>query len=433
MATPIVVIVGRPNVGKSTLFNRIVGRQEAIVQDIPGVTRDRNYKDAVWDDYRFTVVDTGGFFPQHDDNIFVQIKEQALFAIEEADVIIHLLDGKDGVNPFDHDLVQVLRASGKAVVWAINKVDALQREDRAYDFYSLGIEEIIPFSALTGYNHDDLMDRVTSYLQPAPELDSTVDYPKVAIIGRPNVGKSTIVNAVLGKDRMLVSPVAGTTRDAVDSVCSYYKKKYLIIDTAGMRRKDSHHYDIDRFAMVRAMRSIERCDVAVVVMDASTGVVSDDQKIAGMVLEYMKGAIFIFNKWDLVEDPVKTYKELMDVFHRKMFFLTHSPTLTTSGVERTRLTKLFPLIDKIVTDRRMRIPTAKLNRFCATLNLPSSKGKKLRVYYMTQYAVSPPAFTLFVNNPDLFRDSHLRHIEDKLREAFGFEGVPLRLVNRISQ
>lgn len=424
MPKPIVVIVGRPNVGKSTLFNRIVGKKAAIVEDTPGVTRDRNYMDAVWDDKGFTIVDTGGFYPKHDDNIFTQIKEQALFAIDEADVIIHLLDGKDGANPYEADMVEILRASGKRVLWAVNKVDTETREDRTYEFYSLGIEELFPISAATGYNYDDFMDMVTgSFKETGPEPE---DYPRVAIVGRPNVGKSTLVNALIGKKRLLVSPVAGTTRDSIDTLCSYYRRKYQLIDTAGIRRKDSRGYSIERFAMVRSLKAIERCDIAIILIDASQGITSEDQKIAGLVNESLKSAIFALNKWDLVEgDHAKVLKKLESQIARKLWFFDHAPVITTSGLEKKRITKFFPIIDEVMKARRKRVPTAALNKFAESLSIPPYKHRRVKIYYMTQFRNSPPGFALFTNRPEGIMPSHLRNIESRLRAEYGFIGTPL--------
>ncbi|MFC1549367.1 ribosome biogenesis GTPase Der [Nitrospirota bacterium] len=424
MPKPVVVIVGRPNVGKSTLFNRIVGKKAAIVEDTPGVTRDRNYMNAVWDDKVFTIVDTGGFYPRHDDNIFTQIKEQALFAIDEADVIVHLLDGKDGANPYDADMVDILRTSGKRVLWAVNKVDTETREDRTYEFYSLGIEELFPVSAATGYNYDDFMDLLTgSFVELALEFD---DYPNVAIVGRPNVGKSTLVNSLIGKKRLLVSPVAGTTRDSIDTPCSYYRRKYLLIDTAGIRRKDRRGYSIERFAMVRSLRAIDRCDVAIILIDATEGITTEDQKIAGLVNESLKSAIFALNKWDLVEgDHDKVLKKIEAQIARKLWFFQHAPVITTSGLEKKRITRFFPVIDELMKERKKRIPTSALNKFAETINIPPYKHKKVRIYYMTQYRTSPPGFALFTNRPEGIRPSHLRNIEARLREEYSFKGTPL--------
>ncbi len=431
MAKPIIAIVGRPNVGKSTLFNRVVGFQAAIVEDVPGVTRDRNSMDAEWEDRAFVVVDTGGFYAHTPDDIFEMIKEQAVFAIEEADVIIHLLDGKEGLNPYDSELVELLRASGKEVIWAVNKIDAPTREERLYEFYNLGVGEPIPLSAATGYNFDELMDRAVSELPISTE--EHVDFPKIAVVGRPNVGKSTLINSLLGKKRLLVSPEAGTTRDSIDSVCSYYGKKYLLIDTAGIRRKYRRGYSLERFALVRAMRSIERCDVAVVLLDASVGIVSDDQKIAGMVHGYQKGAIFLLNKFDLVKEPEKELKKLKAEMDRNLWFFSHAPVLTASGLTRKRVTKIFPLIDEVLKERGKRISTAELNRFLEGIAGPSYKGKAVKLRYMTQVASNPPVFAVFTNRPEGINKSFLRHLEGRLREKYSFKGVPIKLHVRSQQ
>ena len=425
MAKPVVVIVGRPNVGKSTLFNRIVGKSVAIVEDVPGVTRDRNYRDARWEDKGFVAVDTGGFYPRHDDNIFTQIKEQAIYAIDEADVIVHMFDGKEGLNPYDSDLAELLRASGKPVIWVVNKVDSDIRQDRAYDFYSLGLDEIMTVSATTGYNFDEFMDRL-ALLLPAGEHEET-DYPKVAIVGRPNVGKSTMVNALLGKKRLLVSPVPGTTRDAIDTLCSYYGRKYLLIDTAGIRRKDRRGYSIERFSMVRTLLAIERADVAVVLVDATAGLVTEDQKIAGIVHDYGKSALFVFNKWDLVDDPEKRYKKLTDKLAREMWFLPDSSVLTTSGLEKKRITKLYSHVDKLMAERKKRIPTAELNKFLSFISIPPHKGRQVKLFYITQYRTEPPGFAIFTNRPEGVKANNIRHIEARLRETFGFIGTPVRI------
>lgn len=432
MAAPIVVIVGRPNVGKSTLFNRITRSKAAIVEDIPGVTRDRNYKEAEWGGRSFMVVDTGGFYPEPQD-IFKEIKDQAMYAIEEADLIIHLMDGREGLNPGDLELSRILRESGKRFISVVNKIDSPSKEDRLYDFYQLGVEEVLPVSAETGYAFDELMDKVISLLPEKGREEIRLDLPKVAVVGRPNVGKSTLVNTLLGKERMIVSPVAGTTRDAIDSICKYYGRPYLFIDTAGIRKKGKVSYSVERYSVIRAIRSIDRCDVAIIVIDSLEGIVEQDKKIAGLVYEYGKGSIFLFNKWDLVEDPEGTYKRYKTKFEREMWFFNHAPILTVSAIERKRVTKIFPLIDKIINERRKRIKTSELNSFFERIKneivMPSYKGRTTKIYYMTQTGIEPPEFVLFTNQPGL-KDEHFRFIEKRLREEFSFAGTPIRIYAR---
>lgn len=429
MAKPIVVIVGRPNVGKSTLFNRMTGSQTAIVEDIPGVTRDRNYRDTEWEGKKFTVVDTGGFYPEPPEDIFLEIKEQAMFAIEEADIIIHLLDGKDGLTPSDMELARLLRESGKKVLWVVNKIDIPKHEERIHDFYPIGTDELWPLSAATGYGYDEFMEKLTSILPLY--VEERIDYPKVAVVGRPNVGKSTLINTLLGKKRMIVSPVPGTTRDSIDSICTYYGKKYLLVDTAGLRRKGKIGYSIERFSMVRAIRSIERCDIALIVMDATEGIVEQDQKIAGIVENYGKGVIFLLNKWDLIYNPEEAYKRLGNELSRKMWFMGYAPVLTVSALEKRRVTKVFPIIDEIIKERKRRIPTAELNRFLkeviSSTPLPLYKGKTVKLYYITQVKTEPPVFVVFTNHPAALKDAHIRHVEKGLRDRFSFKGTPIRI------
>lgn len=432
MSKPVVVIVGRPNVGKSTLFNRMTGTHSAIVEDIPGVTRDRNYLDAKWDDKVFMVVDTGGFYPDPPEDIFAQAKEQAIFAVDEGDIIIHLLDGKDGLTPADMELARLLRASGKKILWAINKIDATTKEDRLYDFYMIGSEDLLPVSAATGHGYEEFMDKLGELLPKYEE--EAAQYPMIAVVGRPNVGKSTLVNALLGKKRMLVSPVAGTTRDSIDSICTYHGRKYLVIDTAGLRKKGKVGYSVERFALVRAVRSIERCDVALVVLDSSEGITEQDIKIAGIVKEYGKGAIFLLNKWDLVPAPDEVFKRIIPELTKKMWFSPYAPVITISGLVKKRITKVFPVIDNIIDERRKRIPTGELNRFFRDLTvkmmLPMYRGKTVKLFYMTQVREEPPGFVIFCNFPEAVKDQHLRFIEKGLRESFSFEGTPLKIYVR---
>lgn len=429
MPKPIVAIVGRPNVGKSTLFNRMTVSQVAIVEDIPGVTRDRNYCDAEWEGKGFIAVDTGGFYPEPPEDIFVLIREQAIFAIEEADIIIHLLDGKQGLTPSDMELARFLRASGKKVLWVVNKIDGPTREERIHDFHAIGADELLPLSAATGYGYDDFMDRLTSLLPSY--VEEKIEYPKIAVVGRPNVGKSTLINTFLGKKRMIVSPVPGTTRDSIDSICTYYGRRYLFIDTAGLRKKSRIGYSIERFSMVRAIRSIERCDVALVVMDATEGLVEQDQRIAGIVGSYGKSAVFLFNKWDLIERPEQEFKRLGKEFGRKFWFMQYAPLLTVSAIEKRRVTKVFLIIDEIIKERKKRIPTAELNKFfneaLSGMALPAHKGKTVKLYYITQVKTEPPVFVIFTNYPSVFKDANIRYIEKCLREKFSFKGTPIRI------
>ncbi len=429
MAKPIIVIVGRPNVGKSTLFNRITRSHSAIVEDIPGVTRDRNYRDAEWEGKKFIIVDTGGFYVEPPEDIFYQVKEQAIFAIEEGDVIIHLLDGKEGLTPSDIELANLLRVSGKKVLWVVNKIDGPMREDRLYEFYKIGAEELWPLSATTGYGFDDFMDKLVSLLPISTE--KKIDYPKIAVVGRPNVGKSTLINTLLGKNRMIVSPVPGTTRDSIDSICSYYKKKYLLIDTAGIRKKNRISYSIEKFSVIRAIKSIERCDVSIIVFDATEGIVEQDQKIAGLVDNYGKGSIFFFNKWDLIDEPETYYKKLLEEIKRKMWFMTYSPVITASALEKKRVTKIFPLIDEIIKERGKRIPTSDLNKCLSSIlnrmSLPLYKGRPVKIYYITQVKIQPPTFVFFTNYPTAIKESQIRYMEKVLRDFFSFKGTPIKI------
>jgi GTP-binding protein len=327
------------------------------------------------------------------------------------------------------EIARLLRSSGKKVIWAVNKIDAPSREDRLYEFYRIGTEDIFPISAATGHGYEEFMEKLGELL---PEYhEEKADYPKIAVVGRPNVGKSTLVNALTGKKRMVVSPVAGTTRDAIDSVCTYHGKKYLIIDTAGLRKKGKIGYSIERFSMVRAIRSIERCDVALVVLDMSDGITEQDQKIAGIVKEYGKGVVFLLNKWDLVAEPEEAFKRLLPELYRKIWFAEYAPAVTISGISRQRITKVFPVVDEVIQERKKRIPTGELNRFfrevIERVSLPMYRGRAAKMYYMTQTGLEPPTFVIFSNYKDAIKDSNLRYIEKKLREYFGFNGTPIRI------
>ncbi len=437
----IVAIVGRPNVGKSSLFNRMIRkpkerRPAAITEETPGVTRDRNYGSVAWEGRSFTVVDTGGFYPEglpHETKeIAAQVREQALFAIEEADLIIHLLDGKEGLIPSDIEMADLLRASGKKVIWAVNKIDVPSREDNVIDFYGIGADKIYPVSAVSGLGFEEMMDRIASELPPSGEiLDAELQLlPKIAVIGKPNVGKSTLINALLGKKRLIVSPLPGTTRDSIDSVCTYYGERFLFIDTAGIRKKP-REYSVEGLSVMRTMRSIERADVVILLVDASQGIGDQEQKIAGMAEELGKGLILFFNKWDLMTDPEVVYKGLSGEIKRKLWFMDYVPWLTASGLKKTRITNIFPLIKEIISERRKRIKTHELNELLIkTLErrpFPLYKGKELKFYYVTQTGIEPPTFRIFVNFPAGVKAQQLGYIEKALRFRYSFKGTPIRI------
>jgi len=439
-----VVIVGRPNVGKSTLFNRLIKSNQkikAITDKLPGVTRDINYGLAKWDDREFSVVDTGGFFPDEkaEDIIQKQMLEQVNMAISEADLIIHLLDGKEGLLPFDIEIARRLRNTGKDIIWVINKIDNPSKLDKIYEFYSIGTDQFLPISVITGYGIEELIDKILEKIPKYYEIKiETENLPKIAIVGRPNVGKSTIINALLGKKRMIVSPIPGTTRDAVDAVCTYYGKKYLFIDTAGIRRLSYYKNErtqiayVEKLSYFKALRSIERTDIAILVIDANEGIVNQDQKIAGIVTEQKKGLILLINKWDLIpnEDKDNRVNFFKNEIKHKLWFVDYAPYLTVSGEDKTRLTKIFPLIDQMLEEYHKRVSTSKLNKlFSQRLKdvALSSHGKELRFYYITQVGIKPPTFMTFVNDESAVKQHHIKFIENLLRETFDFKYTPLEI------
>lgn len=429
---PTVAIVGRPNVGKSTFVNRLVGARHSIVDDLPGVTRDRIYFDVEWQNKGFTVIDTGGIIPGDDDDIMVSIFDQAKLACEEADKIIFLVDGQAGINPVDYDIANILRQSGKPIFLTVNKCDNPESLMMTSDFYALSVGDPIGISALHGSGGvGDLLELVTEDFEITEEEEKD-NRIKIAIVGRPNAGKSSIVNSLLNTDRVIVSDVSGTTRDSIDSYVTYKDKEFIIVDTAGIRKKSKVDYGVEKFAVDRAIRSIRECDVALLVIDAKEGISDQDKKISSIITEAGKGIIVAINKWDLVEDKkANTINQFEKELSMQIPFLSYAPKIFISAVTKQRLGQIFEESERVYEQCTKRISTGLLNKVineAYALNPPTSfKGKRLKIYYMTQAAVQPPTFVLFVNNEELLKDSYKRYLENKLREAFGFFGTPIRI------
>lgn len=430
---PIVAIVGRPNVGKSTFVNRLVGSRHSIVDDLPGVTRDRIYFDVEWQNKFFTVIDTGGIIPGDEDRIMLSIFDQAKIACEEADKIVFLVDGKDGVNPIDFDIANILRQSGKPVFLAVNKLDNPESYLMVNDFYSLALGEPLGISALHGSGGvGDLLDIITEDFTREDEKQAEEKNIKIAIVGRPNAGKSSIVNALLNEDRVIVSDVSGTTRDSIDSNIVYKEQKFTIVDTAGIRKKAKVDYGVEKFAVDRAIRSIRDCDVALLVIDAKEGISDQDKKISSIITESGKGLIIAINKWDLIEDKkANTINQFDKKLANEIPFLEFAPKIFISAKTKQRLNQIFDKATEVYEQCTKRVSTGLLNKVVKelyALNPPTSvKGKKLKLLYATQAGVQPPTFVLFANNGDLLKDHYKRYIENKLREAFGFFGTPIRI------
>jgi GTP-binding protein len=428
----LVAIVGRPNVGKSTLFNRIIEERHAIVESEPGVTRDRLYAKGEWAGKHFQLVDTGGIVPDSEEVLDKAIREQAMLAIEEADHIIFLVDSRDGITPTDSDIATLLRHSRKPVTLVVNKCDAPNSDLAAAEFYALGLGEPFPISALNGRSTGDFLDAVVGGLPDAPEEEDT--RLKVAVVGRPNVGKSSLTNALLGKDRMVVTPIAGTTRDAIDSVVTYYGEEIVLIDTAGLRRKSQIKESVELYSTMRTSRAIDRCDVAIVMLDATQGLEQQDKRILSEVEQARKGIIIAVNKWDLVEKDTKTADAFTKSVHEELRTLDYAPIVYISAVTKQRITKVLEMAQAIQARRLARIPTHELNeRLIEILEKtppPSVKGRDLRINYVTQVRVAPPIFTFFLNHPDLLPDSYKRYIERQLRKLYNLEGVPISFLFR---
>lgn len=434
MSKPVVAVVGRPNVGKSTLFNKIVGRKVAIVEDTPGVTRDRIYAESEWNGIPFVLIDTGGIEPDTDDIILSQMREQAEIAIDTADAIVFIVDGKAGLTAADREVGEMLMKTGRNVILCVNKIDSPKLPDDFYDFYELGLGEPIPISAANMLNLGDLLDRIVEEFPEGSASGGEDEDIKIAIIGKPNVGKSSLVNALIGEERMIVSNIAGTTRDAIDSPFEHNDQKYTLIDTAGIRRKKKINEDIERYSIIRAIASIERSDVCILMIDAQEGVTDQDKKIGGLAHEAGKGIIIAVNKWDLIAKDSHTMSKFERNVRAELSFMPYAPIIFISVVKGQRLLNVLELADRVAHNCSFRIPTGQLNAVIADATLmkqpPSDKGKKLRIYYVTQVGVQPPLFSFQVNKRELMHFSYARYLENRLRETYDFSGTSIKFVFR---
>ncbi len=432
---PIVAVVGRPNVGKSTLFNALAGSRISIVKDTPGITRDRIYADVSWLNYNFTLIDTGGIEPDSKDIILSQMREQAQIAIDTADVILFMVDVKQGLVDADSKVADMLRRSHKQVVLVVNKVDSFEKlMADVYEFYNLGIGEPHAISAANQMGIGDLLDEVVALFPDRTGEEEEDERPRIAIVGKPNVGKSSIINKLIGENRLVVSDIAGTTRDAVDTPVKYNKKEYVFIDTAGLRRKNKIKEELERYMIVRTVSAVERADVVVLVIDGTEGVTEQDAKIAGIAHERGKGVIIAVNKWDAVEKNDKTIYRFTEKVRNTLAYMPYAELIFISAKTGQRLNKLYETIDMVIENHSLRVATGVLNEIMteavALQQPPSDKGKRLRLYYMTQVSVKPPTFVIFVNDKELMHFSYQRYIENKIRESFGFKGTPLHFIIR---
>lgn len=435
MSKPVVAIVGRPNVGKSTLFNALAGEQISIVKDTPGVTRDRIYVDVTWLNYNFTLIDTGGIEPESKDIILSQMREQAEIAIASADVIIFMVDVRQGLVDSDSKVANMLRRSGKPVVLVVNKVDSFQKMmTDVYEFYNLGIGDPVPVSSVGKLGIGDMLDEVVKHFPESAAEDEEDERPRIAIVGKPNVGKSSIINKIVGESRVIVSDIAGTTRDAIDTDITYNGNEYVFIDTAGLRRKNKIKEELERYSIIRTVTAVERADVVLVVIDATEGVTEQDAKIAGIAHERGKGIIVVVNKWDAIEKNDKTIYEHTNRIKDILSFMPYAEILFISAKTGQRVGKIFDTIDMVIENQNLRIQTGVLNEILseavAMQQPPSDKGKRLKIFYMTQVSVKPPTFVIFVNNKELMHFSYTRYLENKIRDTFGFRGTALRFIIR---
>ncbi len=435
MSKPVVAIVGRPNVGKSTLFNVLAGEAISIVKDTPGVTRDRIYADCSWLNLNFTLIDTGGIEPESSDVILTQMREQAQIAIDTADVIVFIVDVRQGLVDADTKVADMLRKARKPVVLAVNKVDSFEKfGNDVYEFYNLGIGDPVPVSAASRLGLGDLLDQIVKHFDAEQIEEEEDERPRIALVGKPNVGKSSIINKLLGENRVIVSDVAGTTRDAVDTEIIHNGQPYVFIDTAGLRRKNKIKEDLERYSIIRTVSAVERADIVVVVIDAAEGITEQDAKIAGIAHERGKGVIVAVNKWDAVVKNDKTIYEYTNKLKEVLSFMPYAEYLFISALTGQRMGKLFDLIDVVRQNQNLRVSTGVLNEILAEAvamkQPPSDKGKRLKIYYMTQVAVKPPTFVAFVNDKELMHFSYTRYLENQIRSAFGFKGTPLKFIVR---
>ncbi|HKM28072.1 MAG TPA: ribosome biogenesis GTPase Der, partial [Anaerovoracaceae bacterium] len=426
--------VGRPNVGKSTFFNKIVGRRVSIVEDTPGVTRDRIYAEAEWSGVHFALIDTGGIEPTSQDIILSQMREQAEIAMDMADVILFLVDGKEGLTHADREVSNMLMRTGKRVILLVNKVDNPKvLPDYFYDFYELGLGEPVPMSAVNMLNFGDVLDMIVESFPENMEDEEEEDI-KVAVIGKPNVGKSSLINAFLNENRVIVSPIAGTTRDSIDTPFEWDGDKYILIDTAGIRRQSRIKEDIEKYSIVRAVAAIERCDVCLLMIDASEGITEQDKKIAGVAHEAGKGIVIVVNKWDLLEKETNTMRDFEREIAAELQFMAYAPAVFISVKEKQRLFNVIAMVKSVAETRAMRIPTGQLNSLITDATMmkqpPSDKGKRLKIYYVTQVGIKPPLFSFKVNSRALMHFSYSRYLENKIRDAFGFKGTSIKFVFR---
>ena len=435
MSKPIVAIVGRPNVGKSTLFNALAGEQISIVKDSPGITRDRIYADTTWLDKSFTIIDTGGIEPETDDIILKSMREQAQAAIDSADVIIFLVDVRQGLVDADFTVADMLRRSRKPVVLAVNKVDDFNKlEADVYEFYNLGLGEPFAIASTNKLGFGELLDEVVSHFDKPQEAVEEDERPRIAVVGKPNVGKSSLINKLVGEERLIVSDIAGTTRDAVDAVVTYEGKEYIFVDTAGLRRKNKIKEELEKYMIVRTVSAVEKSDIVILMIDAEEGVTEQDAKIAGIAHERGRGIIIAVNKWDAIEKDDKTIYKYRDKIIETLKFIPYAEILFISAKTGQRIGKIFESIEEVIQNQNLRVKTGVLNEIMAEAvalqQPPTDKGKRLKLFYITQVSVKPPTFVIFVNDKELFHFSYQRYIENKLREAFGFNGTSIRLLIR---